>query len=151
MTASVAQLDECSTGPSCSKLTASLVNDSLKFTSSETQIFWNFLLKKCAVQKLLTFFQQKISRKLYIESAKIVNEMALNELVKLATLWTTRPWWSGGCRIIHSFVSHYSFVEFFFFIWVLWPFQEYFTYVEPIVHQRWVKTWEPREKPPDHP
>ena len=35
------------TGPSCSKLTTSLVNDSLKFTSSDTQIFWNFLLKKC--------------------------------------------------------------------------------------------------------
>ena len=34
-------------GPSCSKLTISLVNDSLKFTSSDTQIFWNFLLKKC--------------------------------------------------------------------------------------------------------
>ena len=26
-------------GPSCSKLTTSLVNDSLKFTSSDTQIF----------------------------------------------------------------------------------------------------------------
>ena len=35
------------TGPSCSKLTISLVNDSLKFTSSDTQICWNFLLKKC--------------------------------------------------------------------------------------------------------
>ena len=34
-------------GPSCSKLTMSLVNDSLKFTSSDTQICWNFLLKKC--------------------------------------------------------------------------------------------------------
>ena len=35
-------------GPSCSKLTMSLVNDSLKFTSSDTQIHvcWNFLLKK---------------------------------------------------------------------------------------------------------
>ena len=30
-------------GPSCSKLTMSLVNDSLKFTSSETQIYWNIL------------------------------------------------------------------------------------------------------------
>ena len=29
---------------------------------------------------------------LYIESAKIVNEMTLNELVKLTTLWTTGPW-----------------------------------------------------------
>ena len=48
-------------GPSCSKLMTLLVNDSLKFTSSDMQICWNFLLKKCAMQKLLTFFQQKIS------------------------------------------------------------------------------------------
>ena len=33
--------------PSCSKLTTSLVNDSLKFASSDTKICWNFLLKKC--------------------------------------------------------------------------------------------------------
>ena len=36
-----------SPGPSCSKLTVSLVNNSLKFTSTDTQIRWNFLLKKC--------------------------------------------------------------------------------------------------------
>ena len=40
---------------------------------------------------------------------------------------------------------------FFFFIWVLQPFQEYFTYINPIIHQRWAKTGEPGEKPPDHP
>ena len=45
-----------------------------------------------AVQKLLTFFQQKNIRILYIESAKTVNKMTLNELVKLTTLWTTGPW-----------------------------------------------------------
>ena len=39
-------------GPSCSKLMMLLVNDSLKFTSSDTQICCNFLLKKCAVQKI---------------------------------------------------------------------------------------------------
>ena len=33
-----------------------------------------------------------------------------------------------------------------FFIWVLRPFQEYFTYIEPIVHQSWSKTGEPGEK-----
>ena len=39
------------------------------------------------MQKLLTFFQQKKNiRILYIESAKTVNEMTLNELVKLTTL-----------------------------------------------------------------
>ena len=42
-----------------------------------------------AVQKLLTFFQQKNIRILCIESTELVNEMALNELVKLTTLWTT--------------------------------------------------------------
>ena len=36
-----------------------------------------------------------------------------------------------------------------FLIWVLWLFQEYFTYIELIFHQRWAKTGEPREKPPD--
>ena len=44
-----------------------------------------------AVQKLLTFFQQKNIRILYIEPDKTVNEMTLNELVKLTTLWTTGP------------------------------------------------------------
>ena len=39
----------------------------------------------------------------------------------------------------------------FFLIWVLRPFQEYFTYIEPTVHRRWAKTGEPGEKPPDHP
>ena len=33
-----------------------------------------------------------------------------------------------------------------FFIWILRYFQEYFTYTEPIVHQRWAKTGEPGEK-----
>ena len=56
------QLNLICAGPSCSKLTTSLVNDLLKFTSSDTQIYWNFLLKNVssfALQKLLTFFQQK--------------------------------------------------------------------------------------------
>ena len=36
-------------------------------------------------------------------------------------------------------------------IWVLRPFQEYFTYIEHIVIQRWAKTGVPGEKPPDLP
>ena len=44
------------------------------------------------MQKLLTFFFSKNIRVLYIESAKTVNEMILNELVKLTTLSTTGPW-----------------------------------------------------------
>ena len=76
-------------GPSCSKLMTSLVNVSLKFTSSETQICWCFLLKK--MWKATHIFSTKNIRILYIESAKTVNEMTLNELVKLTTLWTTGP------------------------------------------------------------
>ena len=37
-------------------------------------------------------FSAKNIRILYIESAKTVNEMTLNELVKLTMLWTTGPW-----------------------------------------------------------
>ena len=52
-----------------------------------------------AVQKLLTFFSAKTIRILYIESAKTVNEMTLNELVKLTTLWTTGP-----CLFSHDII-----------------------------------------------
>ena len=48
-------------------------------------------------------------------------------------------------------VVFFFFFFFFFLIWVLRPFQEYFTYIEPIVHRRWANTGKPGEKPPDHP
>ena len=41
--------------------------------------------------KATHIFSAKNIRILYIESAKTVNEMTLNELVKLTTLWTTGP------------------------------------------------------------
>ena len=44
-----------------------------------------------AVQKLLTFFQKKNIRILYIESTKTVNQMTLNELIKQTTSWRTEP------------------------------------------------------------
>ena len=80
-------------GPSCSKLTMSLVNDSLKFTSSDKQICWNFWLKKIWIASHI--FSAKNIRILYFESAKTVNEMTLNELVKLTMLYSTGP------RLIH--------------------------------------------------
>ena len=86
-------------GPSCSKLTTSLVNDSLKCTLSDTQIpvCWIFLLKNVSAKATRSFSAKNI-RILCIESAKTVNEMALNELVKLtfeqlakwSWLWITR-------------------------------------------------------------
>ena len=42
--------------------------------------------------KATHIFSAKNIRILYIESTKKVNEMTLNELVKLTTLWTTGPW-----------------------------------------------------------
>ena len=47
-------------GASCSKLTTSLVNVSLKFQTLILQIHCYFLLKKCE-KVILTFFQQKIT------------------------------------------------------------------------------------------
>ena len=96
-------------GPSCSKLTMSLVNDSLKFPSSDTQICWNFSWKNvssfCTAKATHIFFQQKNIRILYIESANTVNEMTLNELVKLTTLWTTGPWtFENDILLFHSII-----------------------------------------------
>ena len=58
-------------GPGCSKLMTLLVNLTLKFQMLMSQIWQYFLLKKIreafAVQKLLSFFQQKISVYLVIK------------------------------------------------------------------------------------
>ena len=59
-------------GPSCSKLMTWLVNVWLKFQMLISQICQYFLLKKC--EKLLSFFQQKISVYLVIK-CKTLNEL----------------------------------------------------------------------------
>ena len=66
-----------------------------------------FLLKKC--EKLLQqcksysyIYSAKNIRILYIESAKTVNEMTLNEVVKLTTFWTTGPWTLMKCKTFPS-------------------------------------------------
>ena len=60
-----------SSGPGCSKLTTLLVNVSLNFQKLISQMCQYFLLKKMAeafaVQKLFSFFQQKISSNLVIK------------------------------------------------------------------------------------
>ena len=58
--------------------------------------------------KATHIFSAKNIRILYIESAKTVNEMTLNELVKLTMLWTTGPsltfiqlmWYQEGESVI---------------------------------------------------
>ena len=60
------------------------------------QLWWYFFFfffaeKKNVSAKATHIFSAKNIRILCIESAKTVNEMTLNELVKLTTLWTTGP------------------------------------------------------------
>ena len=51
-----------------------------------------FFAEKMWVAFATHIFSAKNITILYIESAKIANEMTLNELVKLTTIWTTGPW-----------------------------------------------------------
>ena len=51
---------------------------------------WKNVSSFCSA-KATHIFSAKNIKILYIESAKTVNEMTLNELVKLTTLWTTGP------------------------------------------------------------
>ena len=53
---------------------------------------WKNVSSFCST-KATHIFSAKNIRVLYIESAKTVNEMTLDELVKLTTLWTTGPWY----------------------------------------------------------
>ena len=64
---------------------------------------------------------------------------------------TTPGFFDARINVCVFFDDFFFFFFFFFLIWVLCLFQEYFTYIEPIVHQRWAKTGVPGEKPPDHP
>ena len=66
----------------------------------------------CSAKATHIFSAKKI-RILYNESAKTVNEMTLNELVKLTTLWTTEPWLvsankASSVTLILIFKSHYE-------------------------------------------
>ena len=68
---------------------------------------WKNVSSFCSA-KATHIFSAKNIRILYIEFAKTVNEMTLNELVKLTTLWTTGP---------RNYKLHYSEIR----GHVLWP------------------------------
>ena len=75
-------------GPSCSKLTTSLVNVSLKFQTLILQIHCYFLLKKCEnpLQRILTFFSTK-NNSVFVTFADIcLTNLCLNDIVKLTML-----------------------------------------------------------------
>ena len=64
---------------------------------------WKNVCSFCSA-KATHIFSAKNIRILYIESAKTVKEMTLNELVKLTTLWTTGPW--SLCMFMLSYQGH---------------------------------------------
>ena len=77
-----------------------------------------------------------------------------NDPLALVGLWSTDSRMTSKflCRCRPLVMCVFGMLSFFFFlIWVLRPFQEYFTYIKPIVNQRWGKTGVPGEKPPDLP
>ena len=101
--------------------------------------YWKNVSSFCST-KATHIFSAKNIRIFYIESAKTVNEMTLNKLIKLTTFWTTGPWlifaghsgsvwfasnwWSGGPRFDHCWVQQHSFMEIDhkYFLWSFSPF-----------------------------
>ena len=77
-------------GPSCSKLTMSLVNLRRVIRKYAEFFCWKNVSSFCTA-KAAHIFSAKNIRILYIESTKTVNKMTLNKLVKLTTLWKTGP------------------------------------------------------------
>ena len=97
--------------PGRSKLATSLVNVSLKFQTSISQIcqifFWKKREKLLQCESFSHFFNKNISVFGY-KALKHLTSWPLNELVKLTTLWTTGPRsvLSAGLVIQVSGVSH---------------------------------------------
>ena len=73
----------------------SLVNDSfyIEWYANILKFFAEKNVSSFCSAKATHIFSAKNIRILGIESAKTVNKMTLNELVKLMTLWTTGPWY----------------------------------------------------------
>ena len=73
--------------------------------------YWKNVSSFCSA-KATDIFSAKNIRILCIESAKTVNEMTLNKLVKLTTLWTTGPWYKWNWCIILSLIRLVYFSDF---------------------------------------
>ena len=91
------------TGPSCSKLTMSLVNVSLNFDHEIWHICWYFCWKNVSsfcICKSYSHFFSKNACELDIVLTRTVKILTTNELVKLRMLWTTGPWSSESSLIL---------------------------------------------------
>ena len=78
----------CRPGPSCSKLTTSLVNVSLKFQILILQIHCYFLLKKCEnpLLKDSHIFSTKNNSEFVTFADICLTNLCLNDIVKLTML-----------------------------------------------------------------
>ena len=62
-------------------------------------------------------FSAKNIRILCIESAKTVNEMTINELIKLTMLWTIEPWFLHFMQIFSTTGDNLHEISTLFFVW----------------------------------
>ena len=69
---------------------------------------WKNVSSFCSAKATHIFSAKNIGI-MYIESAKTVNEITLNELVKLTKLWTTGPWL---CKLPNIFLIHPRFHQY---------------------------------------
>ena len=85
-------LQSNSSGPSCSKLTMSLVNVSLKLWPLNMAYTLISCWKNVSKCKSYSHFFSKNACELDVVLTRTVNILTTNKLVKLTTLWTTGPW-----------------------------------------------------------
>ena len=86
----------------------------------------------CTAKATHIFFSKKCQH-ICISLDVNFNELLTNDIVSFEQLG------SGFLHTFQHYLSHLETLK----IWVLLPFQEYFTCIEPIVHQKWGKTGEP--------
>ena len=106
--------EDCRSGPSCSKITMSLVNISLKLSPLNMAYMVIFFAEKKNVSSFCIFVS-KNTCELDIALTRTVNILTTNELVKLTTLWTTGSWCCLNNWALVLFVSLWRVVAELFF------------------------------------
>ena len=101
----------------------------------------------------ISWFDHNTPRELYTHTLFVMSFLLYLSATEFLALWMLHI--KGPIRI-NMLCLFNTLLIFFYFLggWGgggLWPFQEYFTYIEPIVNQKWEETGVPGEKPPDLP
>ena len=83
------------TGPGCSKLTTSLVNEMLKFETLYLKYADIFCWKKSEKLLQCKIFSHFLTKNISVFGYEVVKHLtswSLNDLIKLTMVWTTGPW-----------------------------------------------------------